>query len=55
MNFYYGVVDEPMRYKTDKPTIGVSGFELTRALPETLQSSLPSIEQIEKELAGSDE
>ena len=35
----------------DKP-IGVSGFELTRALPETLQSSLPSIEQIERELAG---
>ncbi|PKL44169.1 MAG: DUF1016 domain-containing protein [Candidatus Riflebacteria bacterium HGW-Riflebacteria-1] len=33
----------------DKP-IGVSGFELTRALPETLQTSLPSIEQIEKEL-----
>lgn len=38
----------------DKP-IGVSGFELTRALPETLQSSLPSIEQIEKELEGGDE
>jgi predicted nuclease of restriction endonuclease-like (RecB) superfamily len=35
----------------DKP-IGVSGFELTRALPETLQSSLPSIEQIEQELEG---
>jgi len=35
----------------DKP-IGVSGFELTRALPETLQSSLPSIEQIERELEG---
>lgn len=30
--------------------IGVSGFELTRALPETLQTSLPSIEQIESEL-----
>jgi predicted nuclease of restriction endonuclease-like (RecB) superfamily len=38
----------------DKP-IGVSGFELTRALPETLQSSLPSIEQIEQELEGDDE
>lgn len=37
----------------DKP-IGVSSFELTRALPETLQSSLPSIEQIEKELEGGD-
>jgi predicted nuclease of restriction endonuclease-like (RecB) superfamily len=35
----------------DKP-IGVSGFELTRALPETMQSSLPSIEDIERELEG---
>ena len=33
----------------DSP-IGVSGFELTRALPENLQTSLPSIEQIESEL-----
>ena len=33
----------------DKP-IGVSSFELTRALPATLQSSLPSIEAIEQEL-----
>jgi predicted nuclease of restriction endonuclease-like (RecB) superfamily len=32
--------------------IGVSGFELTRALPQTLQSSLPSIEDIERELEG---
>jgi predicted nuclease of restriction endonuclease-like (RecB) superfamily len=32
--------------------IGVSSFELTRALPETLQSSLPSIEEIERELGG---
>jgi len=38
----------------DKP-IGVSSFELTRALPESLESSLPSIEQIEKELEGGDE
>jgi predicted nuclease of restriction endonuclease-like (RecB) superfamily len=35
----------------DKP-IGVSSFELTRALPEQLQSSLPSIEEIERELQG---
>lgn len=34
----------------DKP-IGVSSFELTRALPETLQTSLPSIEDIERELS----
>jgi predicted nuclease of restriction endonuclease-like (RecB) superfamily len=33
----------------DKP-IGVSTFELTRALPAELESSLPSIEQIEREL-----
>ncbi|MFN7352049.1 MAG: YhcG family protein [Burkholderiales bacterium] len=38
----------------DKP-IGVSSFELTRALPKTLESSLPSIEQIEQELEGSHE
>lgn len=35
----------------DKP-IGVSTFQLTRALPPELKSSLPSIEQIEQELAG---
>lgn len=34
----------------DKP-IGISTFELTRALPAELKSSLPSIEQIESELA----
>jgi hypothetical protein len=33
----------------DKP-IGVSSYELTRALPETLQSALPTVEQIEAEL-----
>lgn len=33
----------------DKP-IGVSSFELTRALPENLRSSLPTIEEIEREL-----
>jgi len=30
--------------------IGVSSYELTRALPAELQTSLPSIEQIEREL-----
>ncbi len=34
----------------DKP-IGVSAFELTRALPAELQTSLPSIESIEQALA----
>ena len=32
--------------------IGVSNYELTRALPETLKSSLPSIEEIEIELSS---
>ena len=35
-----------------KQPIGVSSYELTRALPAELQSSLPSIEQIEQELQG---
>ena len=34
----------------DKP-IGVSSYELTRALPPSLQSSLPTVEQLEAELA----
>ncbi len=32
--------------------IGVSEYELTRALPEELKSSLPTIEEIETELSG---
>ena len=35
----------------DKP-IGVSSYELTRALPRSFESSLPSIEDIERELEG---
>lgn len=34
--------------------IGVSEYELTRALPETLQSALPTIEEIEAELSEPD-
>lgn len=34
----------------DKP-IGISTYELTRALPPALQSALPTVEQIEAELA----
>ena len=37
----------------DNP-IGVSSYELTRALPTELQTSLPSIEQIERELGSDD-
>jgi len=35
----------------NKP-IGVSAYQLTQSLPENLQSQLPSIEDIEQELAG---
>jgi predicted nuclease of restriction endonuclease-like (RecB) superfamily len=45
------VVAEYALRDVDKP-IGVSTFELTRALPKELVSSLPSIEQIERELGG---
>lgn len=37
---------------TDKP-IGISEYELTRALPTSLKSSLPTVEEIEAELAAS--
>lgn len=37
----------------DKP-IGVSSYELTRALPKNLQSALPTVEQIEAELSATD-
>lgn len=37
----------------DKP-IGVSSYELTRALPESLQSALPTVEQIEAEMTATD-
>ncbi len=37
----------------DKP-IGVSSYELTRALPTDLQSALPTVEEIEAELAAGD-
>ena len=32
--------------------IGVSDYELTKALPEDLQSSLPTIEALEQELTN---
>ena len=36
----------------DKP-IGISTYELTRALPDRLRSALPTVEEIEAELSGS--
>ncbi len=35
-----------------KKPIGVSDYELTRALPDNLKSSLPSIDELEAELSG---
>jgi hypothetical protein len=35
---------------SDKP-IGIASYELTRSLPTTLQSALPSIESLEAELS----
>jgi hypothetical protein len=32
--------------------IGISDYELTRALPEAFKSSLPTVEEIEAELGG---
>ena len=39
-----------------KQPVGVADWEtqLVRALPEELQSSLPSVEELERELAGPD-
>jgi hypothetical protein len=34
-----------------KKAIGVSAYQLTRALPKKFQSSLPTVEQMESELA----
>ncbi len=34
--------------------MGIAEYKLLESLPAELQTSLPSIEQIERELAGSD-
>lgn len=47
------VVAEYALRGVSKP-IGVSEYELTRALPKTLQSALPTVEEIEAELGDSD-
>ena len=43
------VVAEYTLRKIDAP-IGVSEYQLTRALPKELQSSLPTVEEIEERL-----
>jgi len=35
--------------------LGAAGYQLIESLPEELQTSLPSIEQIERELGGEHE
>lgn len=48
------VVAEYALRDTKKP-IGVSGYELTKALPESLRRNLPTIEQLEEELDKSED
>jgi hypothetical protein len=38
-----------------KTPLGISDYTLTKALPQELKSSLPSIEEIEKALGSEDE
>jgi predicted nuclease of restriction endonuclease-like (RecB) superfamily len=40
--------------RTNSQPLGVAEYQLLESLPAELQTSLPSIEQIERELAGSD-
>ena len=47
------VVAEYALRDSNKP-IGVAEYQLIEALPAELRTSLPSVEQIERELAGSD-
>ncbi len=47
------VVAEYALRDSNKP-IGVAEYQLVAALPDDLQSSLPSIEQIERELGDSE-
>lgn len=44
--------DDSVRFWYIHKPIGISEYELTRALPKNLKSSLPSIEDLEKELGG---
>ena len=43
---------QSMLCEVSKKPIGVSDYELTRALPDDLKSSLPSIEELEAQLLG---
>jgi predicted nuclease of restriction endonuclease-like (RecB) superfamily len=74
LNFYLSAVDDLLKTKAEKPTIGIlickernkvmaeyalkdinkpigiSEYKLTEAIPKEFKSSLPSIEELEKEL-----
>ena len=76
MNFYLSAVDDRLRHKDDRPSIGmilcksrkkllaeyalrdthkpigVSEYKLTKALPEKLKGTLPTIKELESELEG---
>lgn len=65
LGFYLTAVDAQVKAPQDGPTIGlllcksknkvVAEYQLVESLPPELQTSLPSIEQIECELAGDSE
>jgi hypothetical protein len=47
------VIAEYSLRSVDKP-VGVSSYTLAESLPDTLKGNLPTIEQLEAELAGDD-
>ena len=62
LNFYLAAVDARVKAPDDKPTIGVllckhhnrlvAEYQLLRELPDALQKSVPTMAEIEAELAG---
>ena len=62
LSFYLTAVNAQIKHPDDRPTIGlllcktknkvVAEYQLVESLPAEFQTSLPSIEQIECELAG---
>ncbi len=79
MNFYLSAVDDLLRHRSDKPSIGiilcksrnhavaeyalrdlkkplgVSTYQLMTALPDNLKGSLPTVKELEAELARGEE
>ena len=62
LNFYFAAVDAELNAPDDKPTISlllckhhnrlVAEYQLLREPPDALQKSLPTMAEIEAELAG---